>query len=631
MTTNEILIRTLIYLAAGVIAAPLAKKLGLGTVVGYILAGAIIGPGVLSLTGNVEEVHHVAEFGVVILLFLIGLEVQPALLWRMKSLIFGLGTAQMAVTSAVLTLIGLAFGLGLAAAWTTSLILAMSSTALVMSTLEEKGQQASPVGRACFGVLLFQDLSIIPLFLIVPMLSQHGSGHLTGPSGGWAGGLMMLGALVAVVAGARFAVRPVFRFIAATRSREIFTGAALLLVVAVAAIMTAVGLSPALGAFIAGVVLGETEFRREIESDIEPFRGLLLALFFMTVGAGLDLALVRSEAVSVVAIALGFMTAKWAVMYCMSRSFRFGAIEAVMISVLLCEGGEFAFVFVSFAGQYSILPEHLGRLLPASVAVSMLLSPLLIILVDKVIRRSIAAAASPADANTEFESGSAVIVAGFGRFGQIAGRLLQANGYRLSIMDTSLRQIDVLRRFNQRVNFGDATRLDLLRAAGAETAKILIVAIDDREQATKLTETARSAFPHLVILARAWDRRHAYALLDAGADHIEVETYESSLQLGREALTRLGYRGHRAHRAAAIFRMHDRALFKRNRPQKSDEGGFIQASLSAVEALAALLESDRERDRIQRGNDEEWSTRGIYAELTAPAQDRSAEGAGKLA
>lgn len=623
MSTDEILLRTFAYLLAAVVAAPLAKRLGLGAVLGYILAGAIIGPGILSLTGEISEVHHVAEFGVVILLFVIGLEVRPATLWRMKSIIFGLGVAQMASVSLVVTLVGLAIGLDFASAWTTSLILAMSSTALVMATLEEKGQQSGPVGRACFGVLLFQDLSIIPLFLIVPLLAMQGHAAASHDQTGWHSAPMMLGALIAVIAGARCAVRPLFKFIAATRSREIFTAAALLLIVGVAALMTMVGLSPALGAFVAGVVVGESEFRREIESDIEPFRGLLLGLFFITVGAGLDLSLLRSEAIAVVAIALSFMAAKAATMYVVSTAFRFPRIEALMLAVLLCQGGEFAFVFVSFAGQLSILPEHLARLLPAAVAVSMLLSPLALILLDHAIRHLTRESPPIPDPDAQFEQGADVIVAGFGRFGQIAGRLLQANGHRLSIMDTSLRQIDVLRRFNQRVNFGDATRLDLLRAAGAEEARLLIVAIDDREQAIKLVETARHSFPHLGILARAWDRRHAYNLIEAGADHIEIETYESSLLLGREALVRLGHRAHRAHRSASLFRMHDKALFRRNRPGKPDEPGFIQATLSAVEALAALLEGDRERERQHSGHDREWSASELYREL-AEAADHSA-------
>ncbi|MBS7546415.1 cation:proton antiporter [Ancylobacter oerskovii] len=613
---DDILGRTFVYLLAGVIAVPLAKRLGLGSVLGYIIAGALIGPGVLSLTGDVAEVGHVAEFGIVILLFLIGMEVRPALLWQMKGLIFGLGAAQMLAVAVVVTPVAMMLGLSFPVALTLSLILAMSSTALVMATLEEKGQRSGSIGRACFGILLFQDLSIIPLFLVVPLLAADittaaGDGGIAG----WLLGGEALAAVVLVVLAARFAVRPLFRFIAATHSREVFTAAALMLVVGVAAVMTLVGLSPALGAFIAGVVLSETEFRQEIESDIDPFRGLLLGLFFITVGAGLDLDLLRREPLAVIALALGLMLAKTLAMYAASRAFRFRPLEAISLAVMLAQGGEFIFVFIGFAGQYALLPEHLSRLLPATVAISMLLSPLAMLLLDRVIRHRTSTVPQAAP-DTQFEDRVDVIVAGFGRFGQIAGRLLQANGQRISIMDASLTQIEILRRFGQRVNFGDATRLDLLRAAGAETAKVLIVAIDDREQITQLVETARVAFPHLVILSRAWDRRHAYELLRHGADHVESETYESSLAIGMETLIRLGFRAHRAHRSAALFRMHDRALFGRNQPSSPDETGFLQASKAAATTLAQLLAADLEQERSHRGQDEDWGTQGLYGELS---------------
>jgi glutathione-regulated potassium-efflux system ancillary protein KefC/glutathione-regulated potassium-efflux system protein KefB len=623
MSTGEILARTFVYLLAGVLAVPIAKRLGLGSVLGYIIAGAVIGPGVLSLTGDVEAVAHVAEFGIVILLFLIGMEVRPALLWQMKGLIFGLGAAQMLAVAVLVTPIAMVLGLAFPVAVTLSLILAMSSTALVMATLDEKGQRSGIIGRACFGVLLFQDLSIIPLFLVVPLLASNmTTSAASGHAANWLDVAAALAAVGLVVLVARFAVRPLFRFIASTHSREVFTAAALMLVVGVAALMTLVGLSPALGAFLAGVVLSETEFRQEIESDIDPFRGLLLGLFFITVGAGLDLNLLRNEPFAVVAIAVGLMIAKTVAMYVASRAFRFRPLEAISLAVMLAQGGEFIFVFIGVAKQFALLPEHLARLLPAAVAISMLLSPLLILALERVVRGRVAPDSQVAP-DTQFDDQVDVIVAGFGRFGQIAGRLLQANGQRISIMDTSLTQIEILRNFGQRVNFGDATRVDLLRSAGAETAKALIVAIDDREQISNLVETARSSFPHLVILARAWDRRHAYELLRRGADHVESETYESSLSLGREALVRLGFRAHRAHRSAALFRMHDRALFGQNLPSSTDETGFIQASKAAATTLGQLLAADSENERSRRGQDEDWGTRGLYAELTRSDPTRS--------
>jgi glutathione-regulated potassium-efflux system ancillary protein KefC/glutathione-regulated potassium-efflux system protein KefB len=617
MNGAEILSRTLVYLAGAVVAVPIAKRLGLGSVLGYIVAGAVIGPGALSLIGDPTEVGHFAEFGVVMLMFLIGLEMRPALLWQMRNAIFGLGGGQMISATLLMAPLGWALGLPLATSTAVSLILAMSSTALVLSTLEEKGQRTQPVGKACFGVLLLQDLSVIPLFLLLPMLGA-GEGPHPSASGGpapWIRTGEILLALAIVFAGGRFAVRPLFRFIASTRSREVFTAGALLLVVGVAVLMTAVGLSPALGAFTAGVILAETEFRQELESDIEPFRGLLLGLFFMAVGGGLDLHLLRHEFAVIFGIAVGMMIAKTVSMYGAARLFRYRPREAGAIAVALCQGGEFAFVLITFTKSQGILPAHLAGILPPVIAISMLLSSIPGMLYDRWFMRSTTAADHGSE-RTPFAEDPDVIVAGFGRFGQIAGRLLQANGHRLSIMDADLGHIELLRRFGRLVSFGDATRLDLLRAAGAEKAKLLIVAIDDRENAVKLVEMARGSFPNLTILARAWDRRHAWELLEAGADHVESETYESSLQLGRHALVSLGHRAHRAHRAASLFRMHDRALFMQNRPHNFDDHGFLNASRAARLSLEELLAADIERDLEWRGADEEWGTRSLYDDLT---------------
>lgn len=617
MNGPEILSRTLVYLAAAVIAVPIAKRLGLGSVLGYIVAGAIIGPSALSLIGDPTEVGHFAEFGVVMLMFLIGLEMRPALLWQMRSAIFGLGGGQMIGSALLMALLGWAVGLPLATATAVALILAMSSTALVLSTLDEKGQRAQPVGKACFGVLLLQDLSVIPLFLLLPMLGAGAATYAPSAdvSTGWIHAGEILLALAIVFVGGRFAVRPLFRIIASTRSREVFTAGALLLVVGVAVLMTAVGLSPALGAFTAGVILAETEFRQELESDIEPFRGLLLGLFFMAVGGGLDLQLLCHEFVVILGIAIGMMVTKTIAMYGAARLFHYRPREAGAIAVALCQGGEFAFVLITFTKSQGILPPHIAGLLPPVIALSMLLSPIPGLIYDRRFMRSAAAPEHGAD-RTPFEQEPDVIVAGFGRFGQIAGRLLQANGHRLSIMDADLGHIEILRKFGRLVSFGDATRLDLLRAAGAEKAKVLIVAIDDREHALRLVEMAHGSFPNLTILARAWDRRHAWELLQAGAHHVESETYESSLLLGRHALVSLGHRAHRAHRSASMFRMHDRALFMQNRPHKFDDPGFLNASRAARLSLEELLAADIERDLEWRNVDEEWGTQSLYDDLT---------------
>ncbi len=613
MNTAALLTEVFTYLLAGVVSVPVAKRLGLGSVLGYLVAGVVIGPSALNLIGDPTQVMHVAEFGVVILLFLIGLEVRPALLWDLRGAIFGLGGAQVLLSTAAGAGIALALGLPWRTAVACGAILSMSSTAIVLSMLEERGLRKGPVGSAAFGVLLFQDLAVIPLFILLPLLAlepatgagAHGRDALAWAPV-WLKPALILGAIAAVVWGGRYAVRPLFRYIAGAELREIFTAAALLIVVAVAALMTAVGLSPALGAFLAGVVLAESEFRRELESDIDPFRGLLLGLFFVTVGAGLDLALVRREPLLLAGLVLALMTAKTVVMLLAARVSGMRLREAAATAVALSQGGEFAFVLVTFTVGAAVIPAELGRLLSAVVALSMVLTPFLFALFQRAAERLSRTPRETRDADVEFDDGADVIVAGFGRFGQIAGRLLVANGFQLSVMDSSLQQIDLLRRFGRRVNYGDASRLDLLRAAGAQTARVLIVAIDDRAKAEELVETAKAAFPHLVVLARAFDRGHAYELLAKGADHAERETYEASLAVGREALVRLGFRPVRARRAADIFRVHDGRLFDRLRPAWDlDDDGFITASRQAQATLEKLLAADLAADADAPDEDDE--------------------------
>ncbi len=601
MDTGAILTSALVYLLAAVVSVPIAKRFGLGSVLGYLVAGAVIGPSALNLIGDPTQVMHVAEFGVVILLFLIGLEVRPALLWELRGSIFGLGGAQ--VTLSILAIAGAALALGLP--WREALaagsVLAMSSTAIVLSLLEEKGLRRGPVGGAAFGVLLLQDLAVIPLFILLPLLAVAAPGHAAAAghavdrlswSPEWLKPVLALAAVAAVAGGGKYLVRPLFRYIAGAELREIFTAAALLLVVGVAALMTLVGLSPALGAFLAGVVLAESEFRRELESDIEPFRGLLLGLFFLTVGAGLDFALLLRSPVLVVGLVLLLMATKAVVMLVAARLHGMSLRAAAASAVALSQGGEFAFVLVGFTVGAAVIPSELGRLLSAVVAVSMLLTPFAFLLWEKADARLFREPAAQRDPDREFDDGAQVIVAGFGRFGQIASRLLKANGFQTSIMDSSLTQVDLVRRFGNPVNYGDATRLDLLRAAGAAKAKVLIVAIDDRGKAEELVETARSAFPHLAVLARAYDRGHAYDLLAKGADHVERETYEASLAVGREALVRLGLRRSRAQRSADLFRMYDQRLFERLREFWEDDERYVTASRHAAATLEQLLAAD---------------------------------------
>jgi glutathione-regulated potassium-efflux system ancillary protein KefC/glutathione-regulated potassium-efflux system protein KefB len=629
MNADTLLVQALVYLAAGVISVPIAKRLGLGSVLGYLLAGVLVGPFVLNLVGESEDVMRFAEFGVVILLFLIGLEVRPALLWRMRVNIFGLGAGQMVATAAVLGAAGLAFGLDWRTALAAGLILAMSSTAIVLANLEEKGLRQGSVGEATFGVLLFQDLAVIPLFALLPLLALAGGApaHVDGGHGGqlleslpaWGKPLVVIAAVLAVVIGGRYLTRPVFRFIAAARLREMFTASALLLVVAVAALMELVGLSPALGAFLAGVVLAESEFRRELETDIEPFRGLLLGLFFITVGAGLDVGLVAGQPVLILGLVIGLILAKTGAMFAAARIFRTPKRTALTTAVALAQGGEFAFVLLGFAVGARVLDAELSRLLTAVIAVSMAATPLVFLAYERLILNRTEELEEPE--RIPFDEGDPdAIVAGFGRFGQIATRLLMANDFRVVLLDNSIEQIDVIRRFGWRVHYGDASRLDLLRTAGADKARLLIIAIDDRDKAKELVELAKESFPHLSVIARAFDRPHAYELLEAGADGVERETYESALNFGRKALVQLGLSERRALRAAVAFREHDATLFKKLQPSYGQDDRYIQATRASRETFEKLIRA--EMSRIGREEDGDGAgdgdTDGGAPRLAAP-------------
>ncbi|MFD3264673.1 monovalent cation:proton antiporter-2 (CPA2) family protein [Phenylobacterium ferrooxidans] len=608
MNGQGLLIQALVYLTAGVVSVPIAKRIGLGSVLGYLIAGVIVGPFLLDLVGEPADVMKFAEFGVVILLFLIGLEVRPALLWRMRTAIFGLGGGQMAGTTLAMAAAGLALGLDWRTALAAGAVLALSSTAIVLANLEEKGLRQGTLGEAVFGVLLFQDLAVIPLFALLPLLAVtapvheaaaaagHGASLLDAMGlPGWAKALAILGAVAAVIGGGRYLVRPVFRFIAQARLREIFTATALLLVVAVAALMQTVGLSPALGAFLAGVVLAESEFRRELETDIEPFRGLLLGLFFITVGAGLDFSVIARQPALLIALVIGMMVLKAVAMFGVGALFRMPRREAGATAVSLAQGGEFAFVLLGFTVAAGVIDPDLSKLLSAVVALSMAFTPLAFLAYEKlVLSREAGPGAEPE--HIPYDEGEPeVIVAGFGRFGQIAARLLIANDFNVVTLDSSIEQIELLRAFGRKVHYGDASRMDLLRTAGAEKARLLIVAIDDKDKAVELVEAAKLAFPNLTILSRAWDRRHAYDLLAHGADDVERESFEGSLAMGKRALMRLGFSERRAVGAAAAFRKLDRKLFETLAPAYGQEENYVLASRDSTETMERLLNAEMRR------------------------------------
>jgi monovalent cation:proton antiporter-2 (CPA2) family protein len=607
MHGQSLLIQALVYLAAGVVSVPIAKRLGLGSVLGYLVAGAVIGPFALALVGQQADVMRFAEFGVVILLFLIGLEVRPTLLWQMRGAIFGLGGAQVLATAVVVGGASMVVGLPWKSAVAVGFVMAMSSTAIVLQTLEEKGLRHGPIGQATFGVLLLQDLAVIPLFALLPLLApggimapEDGAGSLLAHQPAWQQTLAGLAAVAAVVGGGRFLVTPAFRFIAAARLREIFTASALLLVIAVAALMELVGLSPALGAFLAGVVLAESEFRRELETDIEPFRGLLLGLFFITVGASLDFRVVVSEPLRLAGAVLGITALKGVVMYLLARLDRLDRRDSSAVAVSLSQVGEFAFVLIGLIAGARIIGPQSAAFLTAVVALSMALSPLAFAAMDKVnvvveARREKDGRGKAKPETDPFDEGHPdVIIAGYGRFGQIAGRLLTANNFKTVVLDASIEHIELLRRFGRRVHYGDATRLDLLRDAGAEHAKVLLVAIDDTDSTAKLVETAHEAFPNLKIIARAWDRRHAYDLLRSGADEVERETFEGGLMAGVKTLKALGVPATRARRAADLFRSHDLKVFNKLAPLAGEEDRFVLAARDAQSTMDRLLAADLE-------------------------------------
>ena len=615
---DSVLLEVFVYLAFAVVAVPVATRLGLGSVLGYLVAGAVVGPYALNLVGDTQAVGNIAQFGVVILLFLIGLEVRPALLWQLRTVIGGFGASQLLVTGFVLAGATVAFAQPWKSALVTGFVLAMSSTAIVLQMLDEKGLRQRAVGRSAFGVLLFQDLAVIPLLALLPLAAMGDTTAAVSPDGflahqpTWVKVAASFGAVLGVVIGGRYMLRPLFRIVAMTRLRELFTASSLLLVVGVALLMELVGLSPALGSFLAGVMLAESEYRRELETDIEPFRGLLLGIFFVTVGAGLNFGLIVAQPVLLGGLVLGLMVLKALILVVIGRVFRLSWREAGMLGTALSQGGEFAFVLLSLAASIGALPGDLSALLTAVVALSMAATPLAVAAYERLSRTRAKAAPEP---DGKYDAGMPdVLIAGYGRFGQVVSRILNANGHKTSVLENSVEQIELVRRFGSHAFYGDASRVDLLRAAGAETARLLVVAIDDRDKASEIVEIAKEAFPHLKILARAYDRRHAYTLLERGASVVERELFEGGLAMAARALETLGWRAYRAERAARLFRRHDMRLFEELRGVWGDEESYVSAVRESSPRMNDLLRADIARLAPQAA-DSGWDTETRYREL----------------
>jgi len=608
MSGGGLMQQAFVFLGAAVVTVPIAKRLGLGSVLGYLIAGTIIGPYVLGLVGtDMEGVMHFAEFGVVMMLFLVGLELQPSLLWRLRMPILGLGGAQVLGTTGAITGIAYLCGLDIKMALAVGMVLALSSTAIVLQTLNEKGLMKTDVGQSSFAVLLFQDIAVIPMLALMPLLAMQGSNTESTEGGsGWLQALTVLAVVGGIILGGRFLVRPIFRIIANTKLREIFTATALFLVIGIALLMNAVGLSAALGTFLAGVVLADSEYRHELEAEIEPFKGLLLGLFFISVGASINFSILAEQPGLISSLVLGLVAVKMAVLFVLSKAFSMDKPASVFFSFALAQGGEFCFVLFSFAAQNHVISNEVSSPLVVVVALSMALTPLLMIVNDKLIQPLLVHDSSEEKEPDEIDDGdTSVIVAGMGRFGQMVSRLLNMKGFTTTILEHDASQIEMVRRFGSKVFFGDASRVDLLHSAGADAAKLIVVAVDEHEKTLEIVANVKKHFPHLKIYARAEGRRQYHELELAGADYIVRETFHSAVHMGEEALAELGMRKHEAHRAAMTFKKYDEKHIKEMTEVWGDEKGYLSKSLQNREALEEVLQQDR-RDRGVLGEIEGW-------------------------
>ncbi|WP_172299962.1 cation:proton antiporter [Pseudoruegeria sp. HB172150] len=636
-----------LFLIAGVVAVPIATRFGLGSVLGFLIAGIALGPVLAAFRVDVVSLQHFAEFGVVMMLFLVGLELEPKLLWRMKTRLLGLGGLQVGLTALAVMAAGIALGLYWTIALALGLVFALSSTAIVLQTLNEKGLMRSDGGQAGFSVLLFQDIAVIPMLALIPLLAMpelmdhatavavpnaaHGAevsvpvedGHGVEASGdhapegpgwietipGWQRALITVAAIAAVILGGSMLTRPLFRFVAVAQMRELFTATALLMVVGIALLMNHVGLSPALGTFLAGVVLANSEYRHELESDIDPFRGMLLGLFFMTVGAGIDFLLLWEDLWMIVSLTLGLMVLKAGILYGLGLIFRVRGADRWLLSMGLAQAGEFGFVLLSFTTASHVIPQSVADVALLVVALSMLLTPALFILYDRVVapRFSLAQADEPDQIDEE----APIIIAGHGRFGGIVNRMLLGAGYRTVVLDHNSAQLRMMRAFNFKVFFGDASRPDLLHAAGIENAKLLVVAIDDRQQTNEIVHHVIQNYQHVHVIARARSRDHVYELWAAGCRDVIRETFDSGVRAGRSAFEAMGMHPFEAERMAQGFVDHDRRVIReladlyRNDIPIHENEPYIRRSLELREETDGAMLSGRGAYSVQF--DKAWS------------------------
>jgi len=581
----SLLQEAIIYLVAAIIAVPISKRLGFGSVLGYLAAGIIIGPFGLRFVRDPEHILHFAELGVVFLLFIIGLELQPSRLWVLRRMVFGLGSAQVILSAIVIGLLAWVYGFMPTAAAVSGLILALSSTAFVLQLLAEKKQLTTAHGRAAFSILLFQDLAVIPLIALLPLIGS-GEDRVDLLNVG-----IMLAAITGLIIGGRLLLRPVLRVVARSALPELFTATALLVVIGAALLMQLAGMSMVLGAFIAGMLLADSEYRHALEADIAPFKGLLLGLFFMAVGMSINIGLLLEEPKTIWLIVVGLMLAKAIILFPLARAFGLCNTKgALSLAAVLSQGGEFAFVLFALVERENIIDtEQFDRLILA-VAVSMMLTPI-VYLCNEYVSGRMVEKGDPEYDDME-DQGNAIIIAGFGRVGQIVGRLLRVKDQTFTALEIDSSQVDVVRRYGSKVYFGDAGRLDLLRAAGADRAKLFVLAIDDIESSVKTAETVIRHFPDLTIVARARNRRHVHKLMDLGIAHIFRETLMSSLAMSGRVLEMLGFDQQEVGQVVDTFRERDKRLLDEQHAIHHDEERLIQSAKDTARELESLLHND---------------------------------------
>ncbi|MGY2574991.1 glutathione-regulated potassium-efflux system protein KefB [Vibrio sp. C8] len=590
---SDFLQSTVVFLTAAVVAVPLAQRAGLGSVLGYLLAGVIIGPWGLGLISDVEAIMHFAEFGVVLLLFLIGLELNPRKLWQMRGPILGLGGAQVVVTTAVIASLTSLLGIG----WQSSLVigmgLALSSTAIALRVIEERGLTRTETGQSGFAVLLFQDIAVIPMLALLPVLAGN-----TG--GSWLDVVWMLCGIVGLLVGGHYLLSPLFRYIVLSGVRELFTVAALLLVIGIALLMQQLGLSMALGTFLAGVLLAESEFRHELEIAIEPFKGLLLGLFFISVGMAVDLGLLALEPLSILLAVIALVTVKGLLLYVLARFSGTRAKARSRMAAILSQGGEFAFVIFTAASSQGLLKSEQVAFLLVVVSLSMVTTPLLLSAQSRWFARNLNSSDEEKLASDVFDKEPRVIIAGFGRFGQIVGRLMYANKIKITVLESDASQIKLLRKYGYKVFYGDATQLELLRAAGADEAEAIVICTDAPDEVVKIVELCKHHFPKLKILARARSRVEAYQLMNHGVERYSRETFLGALDLGRQTLISLGMHPYEAKRAEAHFRKLDMAMLKELLPQHNEGKRLNLRAKEARKELEEIFGREMDGDKQSR-------------------------------